>query len=88
MEACPGQKPKQPLSDMTLRKIIRGMELEVTVHGFRSAFRDWVAEQTDYPSEVTEAALAQTVSHKGKAAFPRTDFLDRRGLRRSASAAG
>jgi integrase len=74
----PGQKLKQPLSDMTLLKILRDMEVRVTVHGFRSAFRDWVAEQTNYPGEVAEAALAHAVSNKVEAAYRRTDFLAKR----------
>jgi len=79
----PGQKSKKPLSDMTLLKILRDMDLEVTVHGFRSAFRDWAAEQTDFPGEVAEAALAHAVSNKAEAAYRRTDFLEkRRGMMR------
>jgi len=74
----PGQKLKKPLSDMSLLKILRDMNLEVTVHGFRSAFRDWVAEQTSYPGEVAEAALAHAVSNKVEAAYRRTDFLAKR----------
>lgn len=50
----------------------------MTVHGFRSAFRDWVAEKTDYSGEVAEAAPAHTVSNKVEAAYRRTDFLDQR----------
>lgn len=76
----PGQTVKKPLSDMTLLKILRDMDLAVTVHGFRSAFRDWVAEQTDYSGEIAEAALAHTVSNKVEAAYRRTDFLDKRKL--------
>ena len=76
----PGPKTKKPLSDMTLLKILRDMDLGVTVHGFRSAFRDWVAEQTDYSGEIAEAALAHTVSNKVEAAYRRTDFLDKRRL--------
>lgn len=74
----PGLKPKRPLSDMTLLKVVRDMDLEVTVHGFRSAFRDWVAESTNYPGEVAEAALAHAVSNKVEAAYKRTDFLQKR----------
>lgn len=79
----PGQKLKKPLSDMTLLKVVRDMNVEVTVHGFRSAFRDWVAEQTSYPGEVAEAALAHAIPNKVEAAYRRTDFLEkRRGLMR------
>ena len=74
----PGQKLKKPLSDMTLLKVIRDMESGVTVHGFRSAFRDWAAEETNYPGEVAEAALAHSVANKVEAAYRRTDFLAKR----------
>ena len=74
----PGQKPKQPLSAMTLLKVIRDMSGGVTVHGFRSSFRDWVAEETNYPGEVAEAALAHTIPNKVEAAYRRTDFLAKR----------
>jgi integrase len=74
----PGQRPKQPLSDMTLLKVLRDMNVAATVHGFRSSFRDWAAEETAYPGEVAEAALAHTVSNKVEAAYRRTDFLAKR----------
>ena len=79
----PGQRLKRPLSDMTLLKIMRDMETGCTVHGFRSVFRDWVAEETNYPGEVAEAALAHAIPNKVEAAYRRTDFLEkRRGLMR------
>ncbi len=74
----PGQRPKQPLSDMTLLKVLRDMNVAATVHGFRSSFRDWAAEETHYPGEIAEAALAHTVSNKVEAAYRRTDFLAKR----------
>jgi integrase len=74
----PGQKLKKPMSDMTLLKILRDMDVGVTVHGFRSAFRDWVADQTSHPGEVAEAALAHAVPNKVEAAYRRTDFLKKR----------
>ena len=74
----PGQKSNRPLSDMTLLKVIRDMDLDVTVHGFRSAFRDWVAEKTNFSGEVAEAALAHAIPNKVEAAYRRTDFLDKR----------
>ena len=74
----PGQKSKKPMSDMTLLKILRDMNAGVTVHGFRSAFRDWVADQTNYPGEVAEAALAHAIPNKVEAAYRRTDFLAKR----------
>ncbi len=74
----PGQQLKRPMSDMTLLKVMRDMETGVTVHGFRSAFRDWVAEETNTPGEVAEAALAHAVSNKVEAAYRRTDLLEKR----------
>lgn len=74
----PGQKRNKPLSDMTLTKALRDMGLNVTAHGFRSTFRDWVAEQTDYPDAVAEMALAHVVSEKQVAAYKRTTLLAKR----------
>lgn len=51
---------------------------DLTVHGFRSTFRDWTAEQTHYPNEVCEAALAHTVKNKAEAAYRRGDMLEKR----------
>lgn len=76
----PGQKLMKPVSDMTLLKVMRDMETGVTVHGFRSAFRDWVAEETDYPGEVAETALAHAIPNKVEAAYRRTDFFEKRRL--------
>jgi len=57
---------------------IRRAELPITVHGFRSAFRDWCAEATSTPREVAEACLAHVVRNAVEAAYARTDHLDRR----------
>lgn len=73
-----GQRLKRPLSDMTLLKVLRDMSLPCTVHGFRSAFRDWAAEETTHPGEVAEAALAHAIASKVEAAYRRTDFLEKR----------
>ena len=73
----PGLKRK-PLSDMSLSKVLKIMEVPVTVHGFRSTFRDWVAEQTTYPRELAEKALAHVVKDPTEAAYQRLDMLDRR----------
>jgi integrase len=74
----PGARLDQPLSDMTLVKVVRDMGVDATPHGFRSSFRDWAAEQTSFPAEVAEAALAHAVSDKVVAAYRRTDFLEKR----------
>lgn len=73
-----GSKRGRPLSDMTLLKVLRDAKEPFTVHGFRSAFRDWVAEQTNFPGEVAEAALAHTVPNRVEAAYRRTDYLEKR----------
>lgn len=74
----PGRYPGKPLSDMTLTKILRDCELadRATVHGFRSAFRDWCGE-TGKPREIAEAALAHTVGGVEGAYF-RSDLFARR----------
>lgn len=76
----PGRNVLRPLSDMTLLKVMRCAELPFTVHGFRSAFRDWAAELSSFPGEVAEAALAHTVANRVEAAYRRTDYLDKRKL--------
>ncbi|MFZ5744875.1 MAG: tyrosine-type recombinase/integrase [Pseudomonadota bacterium] len=73
-----GQNPKKTISDMTLLKIMRDRDSGVTIHGFRSSFRDWAAENSDMPGEVAEAALAHTVSNKVEAAYRRTNYLEKR----------
>lgn len=67
-----------PLSDMTLSAVMRRMEVGVTVHGFRSTFRDWTAERTNYPNEMAEMALAHKVADKTEEAYRRGDMLARR----------
>ena len=58
----PGRQPGKPLSNMALEMVLRRMKVEgATVHGFRSTFRDWAGERTQFPREVAEAALAHTV---------------------------
>lgn len=74
----PGQAKGKPLSDMTLTKVMRDMGRDETVHGFRSTFRDWVAEQTNWPAELAEAALAHVVSDKTVAAYQRGTMLEKR----------
>lgn len=73
-----GQKRGRPLSDMTLTMPIRRAKLAITVHGFRSAFRDWAAECTSFPRELAEKALAHAVGNKVEAAYQRGDLFDKR----------
>ena len=75
----PGAKLSSPISDMTLTAVLRRMgRCDITVHGFRSTFRDWAAEATNYPHELAEMALAHLVSNKVGAAYRRGDMLEKR----------
>ena len=68
------------MSDMTLTKLLRdnGLADRTTVHGFRSAFRDWAAERTNAPNAVMELALSQTVGSAVEQAYARSDLLEKR----------
>jgi integrase len=75
----PGPRPERPLSNVALLRLLRRMGLDyLTVHGFRSSFRDWAAERTNFPSEVAEMALAHVVGNKVEAAYRRGDLFDKR----------
>ena len=72
-------KASRPLSDMTLSAVLRRMgRVELTVHGFRSTFRDWAGETTAHPREVIEAALAHRLKDKAEAAYARGDLFTKR----------
>ena len=68
----------RPLSDMSISKVLRDMGLKVTVHGFRSAFKDWASECAPFPDAVSEVALAHADQDKTRAAYRRTDFFKMR----------
>jgi integrase len=70
----------KPLSNMAMYSVLKRMEVNCTVHGFRSAFRDWVAETTDHSSEVAEKALAHQIPNQSEAAYRRGDLLLKRLL--------
>jgi len=75
----PGQEADRPLSNMALLMALRRMgRSDLTAHGFRSTFRDWVGEATGYPADVAEAALAHTQGDKTVAAYARGDLFDKR----------
>ena len=75
----PGAKEGTPLSDMSLTATLRRMgHDDLTVHGFRSTFRDWAAESTAYPSEMAEMALAHTINNKVEAAYRRGNLFTKR----------
>jgi integrase len=66
------------LSKMAMDMRLRRMNRSVTVHGFRSTFRDWAAERMNFPSEVVEMALAHAVGSKVEAAYRRGDLFEKR----------
>lgn len=67
-----------PLSDMTLSAVLRRMKVPAVPHGFRSTFRDWCSERTNYPREVAEMALAHAIGDKVEAAYRRGDLFEKR----------
>ncbi len=73
-------RPRNPLSDMTLTKVLRdtGLAERTTVHGFRSTFRDWASETTNAPHAVMELSLAHTVGAAVEQAYARSDLLAKR----------
>jgi integrase len=73
----PGER-RATLSNMAMDMLLRRMDRDVTVHGFRSTFRDWVSEQTNFQGEIAEAALAHVVGDKVEAAYRRGDLFDKR----------
>lgn len=80
-----GGNPGKGLSTAAMAELLKGFDLpsdtpgrQPVVHGFRSTFRDWAAEQTSYPNEMLEMALAHTVSDKTEAAYRRGDLMEKR----------
>jgi integrase len=73
----PGVKG-QVLSDMTLSAVMRRMKVDAVPHGFRSTFRDWAAERTNFPRDLAEMALAHVIESKVEAAYRRGDMLAKR----------
>ena len=74
-----GARRGRPLSNMALAMLLRRMgHADITTHGFRSTFRDWIAEETDYPNEVAEMALAHSLADKTEAAYRRGDLFAKR----------
>jgi integrase len=70
----------KPLSNMAMPMLLRRLNSNITVHGFRSTFRDWVSEETSHSPEVAEMALAHTIKNKVEAAYRRKDLLERRRI--------
>jgi integrase len=77
----PSPKGNTFLSNIAMLALLKRMKRkDITVHGFRSSFRDWAAEQTDFPREVAEAALAHAIQSRVEAAYRRSDLFDKRRL--------
>jgi integrase len=74
----PGAKRGRPISKMAFALLLKRRGVDCTVHGFRSTFRDWAAECTDFPNEVIEMALAHAIRSKVEAAYRRGDLLEKR----------
>jgi integrase len=75
----PGDKARKPLSNNALLALLERMRRsDITAHGFRSTFRDWAAECTNFPNEVVEMALAHVIKDKTEAAYRRGDLLQKR----------
>jgi len=78
----PGRKKDTGLSNMALEAVLRSMNVKeiATVHGFRSSFRDWAAEETDHAREIAELCLAHTVGDATERAYRRGDVLEKRRM--------
>ena len=74
----PGMVDGKPLSDMTLSKLLKELGIAAVPHGFRSSFRDWASEQTNFPNQVCEFALAHVIKDKAEAAYARSDLFEKR----------
>ena len=74
----PAPRSGKAMSDMTLLAILRRLKIDATVHGFRSSFRDWAAEQSGASWVVCESALAHTVGSGVERAYMRSDLFDKR----------
>jgi hypothetical protein len=74
-----GQARNKPLSNMAMETVLRRMKIEdATVHGFRSSFRDWAGNVSNFPREVVETALAHVIGDKAEQAYRRSDALEKR----------
>jgi integrase len=74
----PGNRAKRPLSNMAFEMLLRRAKSKFTAHGFRSSFRDWAGNETHFPRELAEHALAHVIGDKAEQAYRRSDALARR----------
>jgi integrase len=73
-----GTKAGRGLSPMAMANVLKRMKPDITVHGFRSSFRDWAAETTNYPNHIVEMALAHKITNAVEAAYRRGDLFEKR----------
>ena len=73
-----GATTGKAISDMTLSKLVKELGYDAHVHGFRTSFKTWAQEKSDFPDEVSEMALAHTINNKAKAAYARSNLLEKR----------
>jgi integrase len=73
-----GMRAGQPVGARTIQELVRQLGGEITTHGFRSCFRDWAAERTNFPREVAEMALAHAIPSAVEAAYRRGDLFEKR----------
>ena len=71
-------QPGKPLSDMTLTKVLRDMQVDAVPHGMRATFKSWAAATTEHSRETIEQALAHQLEDKVEAAYQRSDLIDKR----------
>lgn len=69
---------ERQLNENAMSNLLKRMDVDATVHGFRSTFRDWAAERTSYPHHVCEMALAHTIKNSAEAAYRRGDLMEKR----------
>lgn len=74
----PGQKKDHSLSTSAMEMLLRRLEVDVTVHGFRSSFRDWAGDKTTFPRDLAEAALAHEIGNAVERAYRRADAIEKR----------
>ena len=74
----PGIKRGKPLSDGAMLAMLHDLRPDITVHGFRSAFKDWASDETNFPDHLSEAALAHASGDKVRGAYARSDLFQKR----------
>ena len=73
-----GYKKDKPLSENTFNKLIKELGFDIHTHGFRTSFKTWTQEKTNYPREVAEKQLAHSLSNKAEAAYARSELIEKR----------